>query len=434
MNAPRHSAVRVRLSLLAPIVLAVLLAGMARAGTSPAPKSSVLKGCPGDFANASTSIHVDDDRQKVTIKLEGGRCRIDFRMEGIAKFNDDFTDLVSLSPGGFFRVDITDDGERRQLEITPGPNGLERTWRVNGREQPFDAAARAWLGTFLIELDRRTAVAVDQRLPILLKKGGVSAVLAETGQMPSDYARNVYYSKLATATHLSSADVVRVLDQAASLKTGDYYSAELLKNLDAHPDDDQVQAAMFRTIQAMGSDYYRAESVRQALGSGPVGAREVDFLIGVIQHMESDYYKAEILKQMPSRIEPAQRKRLAMLARDIKEDSYAYEFVKALAANTDAAKGEARALIDAAATIESDYYLSESVSAILANTTLTDADLLAIVKTVAPLKSDYYRSEMLRHVLAHRAVTEPVRKAALDATEGMSSYYREEVEKASGVR
>jgi hypothetical protein len=150
--------------------------------------------------------------------------------------------------------------------------------------------------------------------------------------------------------------------------------------------------------------------------------------------MESDYYKAEILKQMPSRIEPAQRKRLAMLARDIKEDSYAYEFVKALAANTDAAKGEARALIDAAATIESDYYLSESVSAILANTTLTDADLLAIVKTVAPLKSDYYRSEMLRHVLAHRAVTEPVRKAALDATEGMSSYYREEVEKASGVR
>ena len=432
MTTPHPS----RLSLHAPIVLALILAGTVRAETkSPAPKSSFLKACSGDLAHSSTSIHQDDGRQKVTIKLEGTRCRIDFRMEGKVQFNDDFTDLSSLSPGGSFRLDVTDDGERRQLEITPGSNGLERTWSVNGREQPYDAAARAWLGAFLIELDRRTAVAVDQRLPILLRKGGVSAVLAETAQMPSDYARNVYYSKLAAATKLSSADVVRVFDQAASLGTSDYYSAELLKALDAHPGDDaQVQAAMFRIIQAMTSDYYRAESVRQALGSGPIGAREVDFLIGVIQHMDSDYYKTDVLKQIPGKIDAAQRKRLAMLARDIHEDSYACEFVKALAVSTDAGKGEARALIDAAATIESDYYLSESVNAILANSTLTDADLLAIVKTVAPTKSDYYRAEMLRHVLAHRAVTEPVRRAALDATDGMSSYYREEVEKASGVR
>ena len=106
--------------------------------------------------------------------------------------------------------------------------------------------------------------------------------------------------------------------------------------------------------------------------------------------------------------------------------------MKALAASSD--RGEVRTLIDAAATIDSEYYLSESVNAILANSSLTDADLLAIVKTVAPTKSDYYRAEMLRHVLAHRAVTEPVRRAALDATGGMSSYYREEVEKASGGR
>ena len=426
MNVPHHSLLTGRC-----IVLALLLAGTARAETkTPAPTSSFMLGCSGALSHSSTSITEDDGKQKWTIKLEGARCRIDFRMEGKAKFNDDFTDLMSLSPGGSFRLDVTDDGERRQLEITPGAGGLERTWKVNGREAPWDAAARTWLGAFLIELDRRTAVAVDQRLPILLKKGGVSGVLAETAQMPSDYARNVYYSKLAAATHLSSADVVRVFDQAASMGTSDYYGAELLKNLGVHAgDDDNVRSAMFRMIQSMESDYYRAESERQALGSGRIAAREVDFLIDVIQHMGSDYYKAEVLKQVVAagRIDPAQRKRLALLARDIKEDSYAYEFVKALAADG----GEAGALIDAAATIESDYYLSESVNAILANPTLKDADLLAIVKTVAPTKSEYYRAEMLRHVLAHRAVTEPVRRAALDATGGMSSYYREEVEKAS---
>ena len=434
----------VRPSRLAPMMLAVILTtvlAMLVAGTAhaeakaPAPASSFLHGCSGEIANASTSITDDDGRQKWTVKLEGTRCRIDFRMEGRAQFNDDFTDLVGLSPGGSFRLDVADDGERRQLEITPGSGGLERTWKVNGREQPFDTAARAWLGAFLVELDRRTAVAVDQRLPILLKKGGVSGVLAETALMPSDYARNVYYSKLAAATHLSNTDVVRVLDQGAALGKSDYYDAELLKSLGVRAGDDaQVRAATIRIIRAMTGDYYRAESVRQALGSGRIEASEVDFLIDVIQHMDSDYYKVEVLKQVPAKIDPAQRKRLASLAREIREDSYAYEFVKALAASSDAGPGEARALIDAAATIESDYYLSESVNAILASSALTDADLLAIVKTVAPAKSEYYRAEMLRHVLAHRAVTEPVRRAALEATSNMSSYYREEVEKASGVR
>lgn len=420
------------------IVLAVILAGASRAeARSAAPVSSLFHACDGALKNSSVSIHDDDGRQKWTIKLEGSHCRIDCRTEGKVKFNDDFTDVLSLSRDGSFRLDVTDDGERRQLEITSGPSGLERTWKVNGREQPYDAAARAWFGAFLIELDRRTAVGVNQRLPILLRKGGTTAVLAETAQMPSDYARNIYYSKLASATHLSSADVVRVFDQAASLGTSDYYGAELIKSLGVRVGEDAaLRAAMLRMIQSMSSDYYRAESVLRAIGSGRIEAREVDLLIGVIQHMDSDYYKTEVLKQIlaAGKMDTAQRKRLAVLARDIHEDSYAYEFVKALAASADPRPDEARALIDAAATIESDYYLSESVNAILANPTLKDADLLAIVKTVAPTKSDYYRAEMLRHVLAHHAVTEPVRRAALDATEGLSSYYREEVEKASSVR
>src|SRR5262249_60879165 len=112
----------------------------------------------------------------------------------------------------------------------------------------------------------------------------------------------------------------------------------------------------------------------------------------------------------------------------------AYGCVRALGAIAAAGPGAARALIDATATIESDYYLSESIAAILTQSTLSDADLIAIVKTVSTTKSDYYRAEMLRGVLAHPAVTDPVRQAALDATNGMSSYYREEVEKASGKR
>jgi hypothetical protein len=401
------------------------------------PSSPIFHACAGALAHGSTSIVSNNGRQKWTIQLNGGRCSIDFRMEGKPQFNDDFTDLVSLAPGGWLRLDVTDDGDRHHLEIEPGRNGLERTWKVNGRVQPYDATAREWFAAFLIELDRRTAVGVDQRLPHLLRKGGASAVLAETGEMPSDYARSVYYSKLAAAARLSSADVVRVLDQAASLETSDYYAAELLKSLGARAAGEAgVRAATFRLIQTMSSDYYQAESVRYAVGSGRIGATEVDLLIDMVPRIKSDYYKTDVLKQILTggSLDAAQRRRLAGLARDIHEDSYACEFVKSLAASGDLGPGGARALVDAAATIESDYYLSEATSAIIAHTTLSEADLLAIVKAAAATPSEYYRAEMLRKVLAHRATTDAVRRAALDATGGMSSYYRGEVERATGRR
>ena len=434
MSPPSVSATRT-----APVLAALLFVTSAHAATQPsAPaSSSIFHTGPDALEHSSTSVIDNDHRRTVTVKLDGGRCAIDFRLEGKAEFNEDFTDLMGLSRDGSLRLDVKDDGERHQLAIVPGHDGLVRTWKVNGRDQAYDAAARAWFAAFLIELDRRTAVGVDQRLPVLLRKGGVAAVLGETAQMPSDYARGVYYSKLAAATRLASADVVRVLDQAASMKTGDYYAAELLKSLGARAGDDaEVRSATFRLIQAMDGDYYRAESVKQAVGKGRLGAREMDFLIGVLPKMESDYYKAEVLKSTlaAGTVDAVQRKRLAVLAKDIHEDAYAFEFVKALAANGDPGPGGARALIEAAATIQSDYYLSESIGAILAGPALDEGDLLAIVKTAGKTPSEYYRSEMLRRTVAHRAATDAVRQAALQATGGMSAYYKEEVERATGRR
>lgn len=417
-------------------VVAMLFATHARAETGAA-APTLFRACAGALDKSATSITEDNGRRTLTVKLSGTRCAIDFHLEGKVQFNDDFTDIVSLSPDGWLRLDVTDDGERHRLAIEPGRDGLVRTWSVNGHEQPYDAEARAWFAAFLLELDHRTAIGVDQRLPILLKKGGVAAVLAETAQMPSDYARGVYYSKLAATTRLSNADVVRVLDQAASMKTGDYYASQLIKDLGARAEGDAgVRAAMFRTIQAMSSDYYRAEAVQQAVGKDRLSAGELDLLIDVVQKMDSDYYKADLMKKIlaAGSIDAAQRTRLATVARDIHGDFYAAEFVKALAASGEAGPGGALALIDATATIESDYYRSESIQAILGNAALSEADLLAIVTKVAATTSDYYRAEMLRGVLAHRAVTDAVRQAVLDATAGMSSTYRDEVEKATGRR
>jgi bla regulator protein blaR1 len=389
--------------------------------------------CGDELDSSSSSINSNNGRRRWTIKLRGSACTVDFRLEGNVEFNDDFTDIASLSSDGLLQLDLTDRGVRRQLDMKSNRGTIERRWRVDGVEQPYDAAARAWFAEFLVELDRRTAIGVDQRLPRLLRSGGVDAVLAETGMMHSAYARSVYYSKLANATRLSSANIVRIMDQAASMKTSDYYAAELIKNLGADAGNAEIRSAMLRLIQVMTSDYYIAEAVHEAVGRSRLGENELGLLVDLFPRLHSDYYKTELLKQVVfgGTLDTAKLSTLARLARDIRSDAYAAEFIKMLAANSMGA-GIAASLVDAATSMTSDYYVSEVVASLTAIVDLNETLLLSMVRMADRTRSDYYKAEMLRRIVRHRAATDRVRDAVIDASEDMSRYYREEVRRAAG--
>ena len=229
---------------------------------------------------------------------------------------------------------MTDQGVRRELEIESKNGTLSRTWRVDGRERPYDADARAWFATFLIELDRRTGIGVDIRLPLLLRQGGVDAVLKETALMAGDYARGLYYTKLARTTKLTPADVTRVLNQAASLTKSDHYSTELLRAIAGQGlTDSSVRIAVAGLIGKMKSDHYQAESVGVLAGAGKIGADEMTVLLQAVQAMESDHYKVQALTKMltSGTLDGAQQESLARAASGIKSDHYANEFLKAIA-------------------------------------------------------------------------------------------------------
>jgi hypothetical protein len=327
---------------------------------------------------------------------------VDLRLDGKIEFNEDFTDIASISSGGFLRLDVTDGGVRHELELKPKGGSLERVWRVDGKEQPYDDAARTWLASFLIDLDRITAIGVDHRLPRLLRQGGVNAVLEETNLMRGEYARNVYYTKLAAAVKLSPADVTRVIQQATALKTSDYYATQLLESVGKSSGGDAaVRAAMVGLAATLKSDYYMSESIGIITAHGPLTAGDMDVLVGIVPRIKSDYYRAEVIRRMLKAGVPA---------------------------------GKAKTIIDAAAEIKEDYYLVDALTAVASTLAIGESDLLMMVDRGRRMSSDYYASELLRTAATHKAATARVRQAAADAASGLSSYYRDEVRRAAGIK
>ena len=423
--------------------------------------------CDGELNNSSRSVNENDGHRRLTMKMSGRGCKIDLTADGKFEFNADFTDISTIGSGGFFRLDVTENGVRRELNIEPRNGTLVRTWRVDGRELPYDAAAQAWFATFLIELDRQTAIGVATRLPALLKRGGVDAVLAETSLMPSDYARGEYYTRLAKTTTLAPAELTRLLKQAAQLTKSDHYAATLVAAVAGRKLDDANRLAMAEIIDRMESDHYRSESIGALAGAGRLTSAELSILVKLTTRMESDHYKTEVLRRLLSAgdLDAAQLAELAGAASTIDSDHYAAEFLKALATRgmtppvqhaflktaTTIRSGHYLAevlttLIGARGTtaleidellklvpaVDSDHYRSNVLTKLLELPQLSERNLLAAVDAARVVRSDHYKAEVLQRAGRHAAATDRVRQAVVDATAGMSSHYANAVRRVVG--
>jgi beta-lactamase regulating signal transducer with metallopeptidase domain len=387
--------------------------------------------------NAQTRQHLVgtvNGRRTLRIEMEGGGCKIDLKSEGRITFTDDFTDIAVLEDRGFFRLLVEDGGTRRELDIDSRDGRLTRTWRVNGRELPYDEAARRWFASFLIDLDRRSAIGVDVRLPYLMRQGGVRAVLAETGQMSSDHARGVYYKALNDTARLSPADVTRILQQAAQMTESDHYAHEVIRMMAPHGIGDAAQrAAVTGLIGTMDSDHYIAGSVEALVATGRPSAGEMDFLVRVLGRMKSDHYKTQVLTKVlnGATLTAEQQAQLAKAAANIDSDHYASQFLRAVLRARGAGAAVRRAALDSALTIQSDHYRTEVLSVLLEDREVSEGELLRVVELVKPM-SDHYEAEMLRKTVRHRSATERVRQAAADSAAGLSQHYRDEVLRAAG--
>jgi beta-lactamase regulating signal transducer with metallopeptidase domain len=435
--------------------------------TPPQARASAI--CRRGVESNSTHRNSDDGNETWRMTAKGPGCEVTIRAEGKPTFNAEFTDIVRIDGRGRFELDVSQDGVRRELRLRDEGGRITRTWRVDGRERPYDAEAAAWFSRILIEIDRQTAFALDVRLPRLLQNGGVGAVLDETRQMPSDYARSAYHTALAKERRLTPQELSRLLDQEAELSTSDYHAAELLKGIARQGlGDARVRGGVMRLISGMKSDFHKSESIKATVVAGRPSDDEVDLLFRVVGTMESDFHKSETVKLLAETsdlsteqlgvvlvvvggmesdfhinemlatllrrgtLDPTKRRVYLNAARSMESDFHLAESLKGLLANGPPTAEEMDLLQAAITDVKSDHHKGEVLGRLLAARTLREADLLLAERTARTIESDHTRAEALRRIGGHPAATAAVRDAVYAAASGLSSHYRDEVRRAVG--
>lgn len=137
--------------------------------------------------------------------------------------------LEPAAAGGSVEIEITGSGGELELTLVRGDDArVHREVRSDGQVRAYTPDVEAWLDAFTLEVDRLTGFAVAARLPELLDRGGVLAVLSEAALAGGDHAPGIYLHALLRAQRLEQPQLERLLHLAAERVTNEAVLVELL--------------------------------------------------------------------------------------------------------------------------------------------------------------------------------------------------------------
>jgi beta-lactamase regulating signal transducer with metallopeptidase domain len=306
---------------------------------------------------------------------------------------------LSLSPGAAAQLTRREEGQTRMVMLRADEQGrIDRSWIVDGHERPWDASTDAWVASFIDDLDRRTAFALEQRFPTLMRAGGVDAALAHVDRCESPHARGMYLAKLVESAQLDSNRLVRALRATRTIDS-DYARANVLAAIAAKHDlgDSAARVAFLESASGLRSDYELGRVLKALLAKGKLDAHQVRTVLTAATRMKSDYEKANVLiglignKLLVAPVRAAYLETAATLRSDYEHG----RVLKALAADAALDSDTLRAIAEQAAEMRSDYEAASVLIALAGHHQLTGAPRQAYERSAQRLRSQYERQRAL---------------------------------------
>src|SRR4051812_10254837 len=124
-----------------------------------------------------TSHSSDDGNQTTTIRTARGDCELRLDARGTFIVRPDLKAFERVDD--YVEVEERNGDRSRKVRVTGRSGTLEYRWTVDG-VNGFDVDRDRWLSDMLLAVERLTGSMAKSRVPLLLKQGGIEAVLDET--------------------------------------------------------------------------------------------------------------------------------------------------------------------------------------------------------------------------------------------------------------
>jgi hypothetical protein len=242
--------------------------------------------------------------------------KIEVKVEDKVEFNDDYSDVASIPPGGALRIYDSRTPVVRRLVVTRGDGDeLRRDYTVNGERRAFDETARAWLRGVLLDAARQGGLDARNRVQRILRQRGTRGLVEEIAHIEGDYARRIYFDEFLKVDNLSNDDLRAAVRNASRSIASDYERAQLLLHVsEVFLAKDDLLPAYFDALNVIGSDYERHRVLTGTLKRASLSRNALVAIADSASRIGSDYEKASFLIEAASRYQTDERLRAAFQA------------------------------------------------------------------------------------------------------------------------
>ncbi len=387
---------------------------------------------PASGKRSSSNMRNDDGRgpesRRWQVRWRDDNCTIELDARGTFTLSPNADNVTAITRRGY--IDLSQQprgGVERRVRIEPGDGAtLVRTYWVDGKRSEWNADAAQWFAQALIMLDRRTAFAVDSRLPMLLQRGGVDAVLAEVAEMPTTYPQRVYYTKLFERQVLTTAQLASVLETASKTFDSGYERAELLLSVAKQKNfAEPLTLAYAQMVKSIDSDYERRRALGALLSRSDLSPAVVRTMLEASEGMESDYELAELLIGIAARyaVDDAARPFYIRAISGIDSDYEQRRVLSAIVKGGRIGTGVTEKLITTAGRTMQGYELAEFLIAVASKGALDQNGSTAFFTATRNVRSDYERRRVLEVLLKRGQLTQSVVEGILSTASSIGSDY-----------
>ena len=247
-----------------------------------------------DSSHSQTSVTSNDNEWHWKHSENG--IGLEVKIRGNVEFADDYSDITNISDGG--SIVVTDDrgGTTRRFQAKAGPNGIQRTYSVNGASRQFDREASAWLAKVLDDTVRQGGYDAKPRVKRILRQSGPNGVLQEIFRLKGDYVKRIYFDELVENGNLDDQQVRQVLRRAAAEIKSDYEKAQLLiKMSQGHVTNDTQRGIYLEGVNTLHSDYEKGRALSAFVKKSEPAKDTLLLALRGAANINSDYEKAQFL-------------------------------------------------------------------------------------------------------------------------------------------
>lgn len=367
---------------------------------------------------------------EVRIEADTPTGHFSMRQKGTAEFTDTEDDVRPLN--GTLRIEEKADGHTRLIEFASnGAQAISRVYSVDGKQRPFDADGKRWLGGLLPNVMREGAIAVPSRVTRILAKGGPDAVLTEIEKIHSDFARRVYIVELSGRGPLDERRLGRLIADVSM--SSDFERRIALQGIHAKQKlAPAEQAAFFKMIGQMQSDFEKRVLLQAVLSDQKLAPEAVVQLLNVAAKLQSDFEKRVLLSDVLSRQTLGSQEEVLFLkvTSQMQSDFEKRLLLTAFAARLKPGTASVAAYLDNVKRINSDFEKRVTLVGLLDAIRLAPSDYPAAIDTAGSMSSDFEKRLSLvaiaRHMPADDALLRQYRKVARP----MGDFERGQAEKA----